>query len=184
MKALTVFILVFVSACATREVKVPLPVKPLSGLKTPKLILPKDADPDMRSAERVFHAYANSDEFYQYVRKTVTELEAGNENDVERAITKYRSCLGSHAPVSIVYKNYSLKNANRVIGGWRDSYIAQNRYKELNAIDRAAHWVHELTHACGFTHIDNDIVIHPSIQRSWPYQVGNAFRDFIQDKAI
>jgi hypothetical protein len=114
----------------------------------------------------------------------VTKLEGGNENNLQLAISKYRGCLQSHGPVPIVYQDYPGMERTRVIGGWRKNVMAQNRYKELNAIDRAAHWVHELTHACGFTHYENDIVLHPIIKKSWSYQVGNAFKSFIEAKAL
>lgn len=184
MKRSSFFGLLLLSSCATHEVRIPLPPATVSALRTPRLILPRNADGDMVSAEKVFHAYANSDEFYVYVRRTVKTLAGGNETNVEAAITRYRSCLSTHAPVPIVFKNYSGRSSTRVIGGWRKNYLAQNRLKEMNAIDRAAHWVHELTHACGFTHVDNDIVLRPEIKKSFPYQIGNAFRDFVEAKAF
>jgi hypothetical protein len=175
---------VFLLACSSRSrtLSLPLPKTSAAGMKTPKLILPEEADEGMKTAASAFHAYANSDEFYDYVRGHVKGLEAGNENDLEVAITKYRSCLSTHEPITIVLKKYSLKNRSKVLGGWRKTYLAQNLFKELNPIERAAHWVHELTHACGFTHFENDIAAYPAIKRSWPYQVGNAFRDFLREK--
>ena len=138
----------------------------------------------MKTAARAFTAYANSDAFYSYVKKNVKDLEAGNVNDVDEAIKIYRSCLDTLPPVRIELQTYTLKKHARTIGGWSKTFLAQNIDKELSPIDRAAHYVHELSHACGLTHFDNDIVAHSSIRASFPYQIGEAFKEFLTTSDI
>jgi hypothetical protein len=178
------FLLFILFSCSSHTIIIPPPKNQEAGMKTPTLILPDDSDKTMIAAATVFSQYANSDEFYAYVKKEVQGLEGGNETNVDVAIHKFRTCLAEREPIKIVWKKYSSKNVGRVIGGWRKTYLAQNPFKELNVIDRASHWIHEISHACGFTHVENDIMKYPVIKRSWPYQVGFKFHDFLETKAL
>lgn len=163
---------------------IPPPKSVSHDWKTPTLILPENADQDMLLAAKIFGEYANSDEFYSFLKKTVSSLDGGNESDLDTAIRNYRRCLNVHAPIEIVLKRYSLKNRSIVIGGWRKTYLAQNDFKKLDPVERASHWIHEISHACGFTHVENDIKAYPIIKQSWPYVVGRTFKEFLLEKAI
>lgn len=171
-------------ACSSHPLKIRPPANQHPGMRTPTLLLPEDADEHMVEAAKVFGQYANSDEFYAYLRKNVTDLEGGNETNVDSAIEKFRSCLDQRDSIKIVWTKYSNQNIGKVIGGWRDTYLAQNPFKELDVIERASHWIHEISHGCGFTHIDNDINAYPIIKRSWPYQVGSSFEEFLGEKVL
>jgi hypothetical protein len=152
----------------------------LTVYKTPTLNLPKGSSHAMVEAARYFAQYANSEAFYEYVKETVPEkLEGGNYTDRDTAIKDYRECLNTHGAIDIVWKKYAIIYRKTVIGGWDGKSIKQNSYFNLTPIERAGHWYHEITHACKFTHVSNNITRYPIIRKSWPYQGGYAFEDFL-----
>lgn len=155
------------------------------GFTAPTIMLPSRASSEMQKALQLFTEYANSDEFYTYVRNKVPrELKGGNETDRDMAILKTRVCLSKLGPVNVTWKNYGVwplyKSA--AIGGWDGIGINQNPRITLTHIERAGHWYHELLHACKFTHVSNNIKLYPIIRNSWPYQGGYAFEDFLEEK--
>lgn len=158
----------------------------LVSYKVPALSIPENSNATVKEALALFHEHSQSEEFYSYVRKTVKTLAGGNETDVERAIQKTRECFNRLGPIQIKWRNYGVwpvyKSA--AIGGWSyaEQVIYQNPRKLLNSIERAGHWYHELTHACKFSHISNNINTHPIIRKSWPYQSGYAFEDYVIEK--
>jgi hypothetical protein len=181
VRAMKIITLLLLISCST-PIIIKAPEHPENGLKTPTLLLPSEADKTLKEAARVFQEYGNSDEFYRYLRKNVDDLEGGNETNIDAAIMKFRKCLNERAEIRIEFVNYSPEYRGRVIGGWRNDHLAQNKFKELDVIERAGHWIHEISHACGFTHVDNDIMIYPIIRRSFPYQVGYKFESFLNTR--
>lgn len=189
--------LAVLASCATQVAKDPvstdkkpvddsssrLPVEvsfPKRVYKAPKIILPVNPSEDMIEAVKIFAENAQEDEFYDYVRKNVKALAGGNETNVEVAITKMRDCLDVLESVTIKWGNYV--PWSKAIGGWDGTYVNQNARLAMNSVERAGHWYHEITHACKFTHVANNISKYPIIRQSWPYQGGYAFEDFITDK--
>jgi hypothetical protein len=114
----------------------------------------------------------------------VKELKGGNETSVEKAITKTRECFNKLGPVQIVWHKYGIAPfyKSAAIGGWDGEAINQNPKKILTSVERAGHWYHELTHACGLSHVSNNISTHPIIRQSWPYQAGYKFEDYVTFK--
>lgn len=149
--------------------------------KTPALNLP-DANKKTLTAAEYFRTYANNDEFYAYLRGYTSTLEGGNESNLETAITKFRECLDTHEPITITWKNYSILYRKTVQGGWNGQVINMNAYIPMDDIETAGFWIHEIGHACGFTHISNSLKLYPIIRKSFPYQAGYAFEDFITEK--
>lgn len=156
--------------------------------RMPEIILPIDADSSMREALKLVNQFANSDDFYQYLNRKMIRLSGGNETNIELSIKKFRNCLHNSSPISVYWKDYSKVDQNQVIGGWNGYRMNQNKFHRLNPIERAGHWIHEISHACGFTHevhgqLVNDIEKYPIIRNSFPYQVGYAFEDFLSEKS-
>ena len=172
------------SGQTTVPVQGPVTSAPVKSYKVPALQLPSNASTSMHEALELFKQHAQSDDFYVYVRKTVKKLDGGNETDVERAITKTRECFDKLGNVDVRFRNYGVwplyKSA--AIGGWDGYQINQNPKKSLTSIERAGYWYHELTHACGYNHVSNNITTHPIIRQSWPYQAGYAFEDYVTEK--
>jgi hypothetical protein len=166
-----------------------LPTITRKAYKVPELAIPSGAGPAFREALALFNENAQSDEFYMYVRKSVKSLQGGNETDVDRAITKTRECFDKLGKVDVRWQLYGLWPLYKsdAIGGWDGFQINQNPKKALTSVERAGHWYHELTHACKFTHevdgkVENNIVWHPIIRQSWPYQAGYKFEDYVTEK--
>jgi hypothetical protein len=134
----------------------------------------------MREAALLFTQYANDDDFYTYVRANVRSLEGGNETDVEAAIEGTRKCFDRADSVPVVWGTYM--PGSNAIGGWHLGKIKQNSRIGMSAVERAGHWVHELTHKCGYSHIHNNITLYPIIRKSWPYQLGYKFEDYVTMK--
>lgn len=159
----------------------PIEVK---AYKVPALQIPSDSGPAFREALSIFQEHAQSEEFYTYVRENVKKLQGGNETDVEKAITKTRECFSSLGPIQVRWQKYGIPPfyKSAAIGGWDGVQVNQNPKKVLTSVERAGHWYHELTHACKFTHVSNNIKTHPIIRQSWPYQAGYAFEDYVTFK--
>lgn len=155
-----------------------------SAMRVPQLAIPSDSGPAFREALAIFNEFAQSDDFYVYVRAKVKTLSGGNETNVERAITKTRECFSNLGKIDVRWRKYGIPPfyKSRAIGGWDNVQINQNPKMVLTSIERAGHWYHELTHACGFSHIDNDIVRSPIIRNSWPYQAGYKFEDYVTER--
>lgn len=149
-------------------------------LSTPKFNLPSAPSTAMIEATKFYAQYANSDEFYVYARAHAKPLQGGNETSLDNAIKKTRECLNASKEVTIMWGRYSPWSA--AIGGWDGVGILQNSRVTMNSIERAGHWYHEITHLCGFSHIDNNISKFPIIRESWPYQGGYMFEDFLTSK--
>lgn len=150
----------------------------------PTLTFKGAQDTTTLEALKLFNAYAQDEELYAYIKQTVKAMDGGNETDVNRAIEKTRDCFTTLPSVPVVWRRYGLPPfyMSSAIGGWDGVKINQNPKKILDKVERAGHWFHELTHACGFTHISNNIKTHPIIRESWPYQAGYAFEDFVTTK--
>lgn len=150
------------------------------AVRTPKLVLPSNSGKTFQEAAAIFAAEANADDLYAYIRANVHELDGGNEKNVEAAIGKTRVCLNEADSVRIEWGWYV--PGSQAYGGWNGVAIKQNSHMSMNAIERAGHWFHEVMHKCGFTHIENDIGRYPIIRKSWPYQAGYAFEDYVTMK--
>ncbi len=198
---------VLVSCTKTIPSKVSLPSSPIStgtsvppvttlppsvpvSLKTPELLLPKYPSQSMQDAAKYFKEYANSDEFYEYVKRNVpAKLAGGNYTDRDKAIADMRKCLATRKPIPIRWATYGVwpTYSSAAIGGWDGISINQNAKKSLTSLERAGHWYHEITHVCNFTHevngvSRNSINSYPIILKSWPYNGGYAFEDFLIEK--
>jgi hypothetical protein len=148
--------------------------------KTPTLVLPLNPSKSMQEARELVREHANTDGFYGYVRSKVKHLAGGDETNVEQAIARFRTCLNNLGEIPVVWGTYM--PFSRAIGGWDGTHIRQNARLSMTSVERAGHWVHELTHACDFNHLSNDIVKYPIIKESWPYQAGYAFEDYLTEK--
>jgi hypothetical protein len=185
MKFVLPLFIIFLSCSHIRqsEVKIYLPAKgELKGMKTPEFILPDPPNDGMKEVVLVFQAYANTDEFYTFARPKLTTLAGGNSENPDQAIKEFRHCLNTRKSVRIKWGEYSGEYRTRVYGGWTGNYLSQNPHVSLNPIKLAGHWMHEITHACGFTHVDNDILKFPIIKESFPYQIGDLFEDYLWKK--
>jgi hypothetical protein len=125
-----------------------------------------------------FSTYANSDEFYATLK--IDKLAGGNTTDVEKSVKAFRECLDRGEKIDVVWKRYAPFSS--ALGGWSGYVINQNPKKTLSAVERSAHWLHEVSHYCGFTHIDNSIAKYPVIEQSFPYQIGYKFEAFLKTK--
>lgn len=158
----------------------PVVVVPDKAWKTPTLLLPSNPSIAMLSAVSMIAEYGNSDEFYEYVRLNVKTLAGGNETDINVAIAKFRNCLDKGETISITW--YSYRPFSNVIGGWSGYSIVQNPKMNMTSIERAGHWLHEISHYCNFSHVSNNISTHPIIKQSFSYQAGYKFESFLNIK--
>lgn len=148
--------------------------------KTPAISLPTSSSKAMLEASQYIDQHGNTDEFYNYVRANAKKLEGGNETSLENGILKLRECFDKGETVKISWGWYLPGSA--AIGGWNGIEIKQNSKKNLTSIERAAHWMHEISHKCGFSHVSNNISRYPIIANSWPYQVGELFEQYLKIK--
>ena len=175
--AIVFILLSTLSACSTpRTFKIPMPRNPGTVHKVPELKLPSDAHESYFATAQILYQYGNNDEFYSYAKSHMHKLSAGNAENVDLAIREFRSCLEKMKPVPIVWED----REGHVIGAWKNQKMVQNKRLELDPIQRSGHWLHELSHGCGFTHDENDLKFHPEIKNSFPYQIGDQFESYLR----
>ena len=182
--------LFFIVACkaivAPPELTTPVVTEPVVIQSTvmPEIVLPQKSSSEMAKASELYKKYGNTQEFYNYLLANIKPLQGGNYTDVNEAIKDFRHCLSTRGNIPVVWHNYGVwplyKSA--AIGGWVGTAMWQNPKKDLDAIERAGHWYHETSHACGFSHVSNDISKMPIIKLSWPYQAGYLFISFLKTK--
>jgi hypothetical protein len=167
-------------------VKQPVPSTPVSTNPTPtqknkvtQIILMDDPSSEMPQAKKYFEDWVNSQEFADYFLSQVKELTGGNYSDPKEALEVFRRFLSEGTSIAIYWYNYG--RWSNAIGGFDgEEGIAQNPRIYFNAIERAAHFCHECSHAAGLTHDGNRIT--PYIEGSFPYQIGYKFEEFLYKK--
>lgn len=196
MRAYHLAFLVLAMSCTSRVAKKePLPSetppssttpKPdVSTSLAPKLILPENAPMAMIRGKELFNKYLTHEDLYLFVRSKVpSTLSGGNETSRDNALKRTIECFKNLPDIRVRFKNYGVwpLYKSNAIGGWDGVQINQNPRHPMTPEETAGHWAHELTHACNFTHIDNNINRFPIIRNSWPYQFGYAVEDFISEK--
>jgi hypothetical protein len=149
--------------------------------KTITLNLPDQSSQAMIKANEYFKQYSNSDEFFEMLESLWPDkLNGGNYSSLKQAIKDHRSCLDKGGNIDIYWYNYG--RWSNALGGFDGEGIAQNSRIDMYDYERAAHWQHEVSHYCGFSHISNNIRTYPIIEESYPYVVGYAFEKFLQVK--
>jgi hypothetical protein len=192
-----ILVLILLTACASKYTPVivdqkpglgdppqPVEVRPVQ-LKTPKINLPSKPSQAMIKATEYFAQYANSDEFYDYFKANARPLRGGNRTDLAVTIMEYRKCLDTRPEINIVWGRYA--PWSRAIGGYADGVVYQNPKTVMTAKERAAHFLHELSHWCGMTHevngkLENNPSRFPILLDSFPYQGGEHFEKFLGAK--
>lgn len=155
--------------------------------KTPTLVIPATSSSAMKKASEYFAQFGNSQEFFDFFTAKSGPLAGGNVLDKSVAVEEFRKCMDGLGRVEVYFKSYSVFYRRSVIGGWDGTAIRQNPAYSLTAEERAGHWLHELSHGCGFTHevngrLENDPIAYPILNKSFPYQVGDQFIEFLKVK--
>lgn len=146
---------------------------------TPKYVLGKGATAEYLEAVDLVNAYANTDEFWDYVESQRT----GEKNyfahttlSVKEAIAQFRSELAKGETIQVEFFTPWYKSAQ--IGAWDGTRILENTQKHYTSIKRAGHLLHETSHKYGFVHSGNYPDKNDN-QNSFPYVVGYALEEFV-----
>jgi hypothetical protein len=147
---------------------------------TPNYSLPSDAPEDFKQALELIKAYANSDEFYDYVltkRKYFSHVDG---KSVKQCVQEFRDQLDKGDRLEVVlYHQYFSK----ALGGlWADGKIHENTKFKMTPNERAGHWLHETSHKYGWSHLGNYVTKFDN-ENSFPYAIGYDFEDFLETKS-
>lgn len=188
-----VLLLLLLVGCATQaprqlppETQVPrveIPVPPVVEAprlrNTPAYTLPAQASEDFKQAVELIKAYANSDEFYEYVLSKRTYFSHVGTKTAKQCVQEFRDQLDQGDTVEIVlYRNIFSK----AIGGlWADGKIHENTKYRMTPNERAGHLLHETSHKYGWVHQGNYVTDFDN-ENSFPYAMGYDFEDFLETK--
>lgn len=119
---------------------------------------------------------ANTNEFEKFVLSKNRVKFSHTNVPVGEAIKLFRSQLTECRSIAVYF--YSEKNT--FYGGWSASKnrMSQNAYYKMDSIKRAGHLLHEVSHVYNWKHQGNNVNKNNN-KNSFPYAIGNDFREFL-----